>query len=154
MIDFCTSFHTIATMGLFDTLAKQAIGSFLGGGGANPQGELLSGLLKQAGGLPGLMEQFNQAGLKDAFASWVGTGENQPVQPAQLQQALGIEAITKLAGKAGLDVKTVLPLLAQFLPKVIDKLTPDGTMNNPNPSADQLQKVLTGVMGSLFGGKA
>ncbi len=141
-------------MGLFDSLAKQAIGSLLGSGGANPQGDLLSGLLSQAGGLPGLMDKFNKAGLNDAFSSWVGTGENQPVQPAQVQQALGADAIAALAGKVGLDAKTVLPLLTQFLPKIIDKLTPNGTMDNPNPSADQLQKVLAGVMGGIFGGKA
>lgn len=140
-------------MGLFDTLAKQAIGSFLGGK-SNSQGDLLSGLLNQAGGIPGLMEKFNQAGLKDTFNSWVSTGENQSVQPDQLQKALGSEAIAGLASKVGLDTKTVLPLLSQFLPQVIDKLTPNGAVDNPNPNADQLQKVFAGVMGSIFSGKA
>jgi uncharacterized protein YidB (DUF937 family) len=50
----------------------------------------------------------------------------------------------------------VLPLLSQFLPQVIDKLTPNGIVDDPNPSADQLQKVMASVMkgglGSLFGG--
>ena len=62
-------------MGLFDALAKQAIGSMLGGN-SNPPSEILSGLLSQAGGLSGLMGKFDQAGLKDTFSSWVSTGEN------------------------------------------------------------------------------
>ncbi len=159
MIDFRIKSNTIGSMGLFDTLAKQAIGSLLGGAGnSNPQGDLLSGLLSQAGGLSGLMDKFNQAGLKDAFSSWVGTGENQAVRPDQLQQALGSDAIAGLASKVGLDVKTVLPLLSQFLPQIIDKLTPNGAVDNSNPSADQLQNVVASVMkgglSSLFSGKA
>jgi uncharacterized protein YidB (DUF937 family) len=155
VIDFCTAFHTVRAMGLFDILAKQALGSLAGGSG-NPQGDLLSSLLNQAGGLTGLMERFNQAGLNEAFASWVGPGVNLAVQPDQLHQALGSDAINGLAGRIGLEVKTVLPLLSQFLPQVIDKLTPNGIVDDPNPSADQLQKVMASVMkgglGSLFGG--
>ena len=144
-------------MGLFDSLAKQAIGSFLGGSGGQPT-DLLSSLLNQAGGLPGLMQRFNQAGLTEVFASWVSTGENKPVQPAQMEQALGADAVADLSRKLGLDVNMVLPLISQFLPQVIDKLTPNGVVENTPPSGDQLQSVLASVMkdglGSLFGGRA
>jgi len=144
-------------MGLFDALAKQAIGSLLGGN-SNSQGELLSGLLNQAGGISGLMGKFDHAGLKDTFSSWVGTGENKAIQPDQLQQILGSDVVAGLAGKVGLDVKTVLPLLSQFLPQIVDKLTPNGAVEETNPSGDQLQNVLASVMkggiGGLFGGAA
>ena len=144
-------------MGLFDALAKQAIGSMLGGN-SNPPSEILSGLLSQAGGLSGLMGKFDQAGLKDTFSSWVSTGENKPIQPDQLQQILGSEVVAGLAGKIGLDAKTVLPLLSQFLPQIIDKLTPNGALEDSPPSGDELQKVVASVMkgglGGLFGGAA
>lgn len=144
-------------MGLFDALAKQAIGSMLGGN-SNPQGDLLSGLLSQAGGVSGLMDKFNQAGLSDTFSSWVGTGENKAIQPDQLQQILGSDVVAGIAGKVGLDAKTVLQLLSQFLPQIIDKLTPNGAVEASNPSGDQLQNVLASVMkgglGGLFGGAA
>jgi uncharacterized protein YidB (DUF937 family) len=144
-------------MGLFDSLAKQAIGSILGGGGQQPS-DLLSSLLNQAGGLTGLMERFDQAGLKDAFASWVSTGENLPVQPAQLERALGAQEISALAQKLGINAQMLLPMLNQFLPQIIDKLTPNGTVENAHPSADQLQSVIASVMkgglGGLFGGRA
>lgn len=146
-------------MGLFDTLAKQAIGSLLGGAGAgNAPSDLLSSLLNQAGGLPGLMQKFNQAGLADVFSSWVSTGANQAVQPDQLKQALGSDAIADAAGKLGIDTNTIMPLLAQFLPQIIDKLTPNGAIEGETPSSAQLQNVVAGVMksglSSLFGGKA
>jgi uncharacterized protein YidB (DUF937 family) len=144
-------------MGLFDALAKQAISSMLGAS-SNPQGELLSGLLNQVGGLSGLMGKFDQAGLKDTFSSWVGTGENKPIQPDQLQQILGSDAVAGVASKIGLDAKTVLPLLSQFLPQIVDKLTPNGAVEDSTPSGDQLQHVLASVMksrlGGLFGGAA
>jgi uncharacterized protein YidB (DUF937 family) len=128
------------------------------GGNSNPQGDILSGLLNQAGGISGLMDKFNQAGLSDTFSSWVGTGENKAIQPDQLQQILGSDVVAGIAGKVGLDAKTVLPLLSQFLPKIIDKLTPNGAVEESNPSGDQLQNVLASVMkggiGGLFGGAA
>jgi uncharacterized protein YidB (DUF937 family) len=143
-------------MGLFDALAKQALGSFLGTGSGHPA-DLLSSLLQEAGGLPGLMQRFQQAGLTEAFASWVSLGENRAVQPAQIEQALGSDAVAALAGRLGLDANTVLPLLTQFLPQVIDKLTPNGQMEDAQPSVDQLHRVLASVMksgvSSFIGGR-
>lgn len=104
------------------------------------------------------MQKFNQAGLADVFSSWVSTGANQAVQPDQLKQALGSDAIADAAGKLGIDTNTIMPLLAQFLPQIIDKLTPNGAIEGETPSSAQLQNVVAGVMksglSSLFGGKA
>jgi uncharacterized protein YidB (DUF937 family) len=142
-------------MGLFDSLAKQALGGIMGG---NQQGDMLSGLLNQAGGLDGLKDRFQQVGLGEVFASWVSTGANQPVQPSQLEGALGSDAIQNLASKVGFDVKNLLPLLSQFLPQVIDQLTPNGSIDETHPSSEKLQSVLSSVMksglGSFFGGRA
>lgn len=144
-------------MGLFDSLAKQAMGSLLGGSGGQSS-DFLSTLLNQAGGLPGLKEKFKQAGLTEIFASWVSTGENKTVQPAQMEQALGADAVADLAQKLGLNVNMVLPLISQFLPQVIDKLTPNGVVEDQQPSGDQLQNVLASVMkgglSSFFGGRS
>ena len=143
-------------MGLFDTLAKQALGGIFGGG--SKQGDMLTGLLNQAGGLGGLMQQFQQAGLGDTFASWVSTDENKPVQPDQLETALGADAVRDMAAKLGFDAKMVLPLMSQFLPQIIDRLTPGGVIDDTHPSSDKLQEVLSGVMksglGGLFGGRS
>ena len=50
-------------MGLFDTLAKNALGSMLGGGSRQDPAAMLSGLLSEAGGMEGLMSQFQSAGF-------------------------------------------------------------------------------------------
>jgi uncharacterized protein YidB (DUF937 family) len=143
-------------MGLFDSLAKNALGGMLGGSKQDPAA-MLSGLLNDAGGLQGLMGQFQKAGFGEQFASWVGTDENKPLDAEQVQSAVGAEEIQRLASKLGMQTQTVLPLLAQFLPQVIDKLTPKGQIDDNNPSGGQIQSVLTGLisssLGGLFGGK-
>lgn len=144
-------------MGLFDTLAKNALGSMLGGSSKQDPAAMLSGLLSEAGGIEGLMSQFQSAGFSSQFASWVSTGENQPLSEDQMQSAIGAEALQGLASKLGMNTGTVLPLLAQFLPQVIDKLTPQGQIADNHPSSGQLQSVLTSVisssLGGLFGGR-
>lgn len=129
-------------MGLFDTIAKHAMGGFLGGG----QVEMLQELLTQGGGLPGVAQRFEAAGLQEVFASWVSTGPNQAVTASQVQAALGEENVQRLVGKLGFDSGTLLPLMAQFLPNIIDKLTPGGAIENPHPTPDDLRKALDSAM--------
>ncbi len=57
---------------------------------ATPDGGLL-------GGLGGLLDKLKNGGLADAADSWVGTGQNKPVQPGQLGSALGQQTISDLA---------------------------------------------------------
>ncbi len=140
-------------MGLLDTLAKNALGSMLGGSSAKQDpAAMLAGLLSNAGGLEGLKDKFQGAGLGEQFASWVGTGANQPLDSSQLRNAVGEDTVQDLSGQMGMKMDTVLPLLAQFLPQVIDKLTPQGEITNNHPSGSQLQSVLTSVISSGLGG--
>jgi uncharacterized protein YidB (DUF937 family) len=74
-----------------------------------------------------------------------------------MQSAIGPDVLQGLASKLGMNTSTIMPLLAQFLPQVIDKLTPQGQITDNQPSSGQLQSVLTSVissgLGGLFGGK-
>jgi uncharacterized protein YidB (DUF937 family) len=107
-----------------------------GGGGA---GAGAGGL----GGLGGLVSKMQQSGLGDIVGSWVGTGQNLPVQPDQLGNALGQDTISSMAGQLGMNNNDLLGQLAQMLPQVVDKLTPQGQM----PQGD-----LSSILGSLVGG--
>ena len=82
----------------------------------------------------------------------MGTGENKPLDAEQVQSAVGMDEIQRLASKLGMQTQTVLPLLAQFLPQVIDKLTPKGQIDDNNPSGGQIQSVLTSLISSSLGG--
>lgn len=109
---------------------------------------MLGGVLEQQGGLGGLMGKFSQAGLGDVFASWVGSGNNHAVSAAQIQNVLGSEQVRALAAKLGIDPAMASTLLAQYLPLIIDKLTPQGQVD---PAADQPQS-LAALLPSLLKG--
>lgn len=111
-------------MGLFNSI----VGSVLSGGNSQ-QGQvmqLVSMLMQENGGASGLLGKLQQGGLGDAVSSWIGQGENQTVDSGSLENALGSGTIASLAQKSGLDNSAVSGLLAQFLPSIIDKITPNG----------------------------
>jgi uncharacterized protein YidB (DUF937 family) len=114
---------------------------------------ILSGLLTQSGGLQGLASKFSQSGQGNAFSSWVGLGENQSVSSNQIQEALGSDQIRALADRLGVDPAMASNFLAEYLPKIVDKLTPAGKID---PAADH-QQGLAALLPSLLqslGGKS
>ena len=86
------------------------------------------------GGLGDLVSKFQKAGHGGAMDSWIGSGQNQPIQPGQLGSTLGQTTISDLARQAGVSEQDLLNGLAQALPGVIDKLTPRGRL----PTAEEL----------------
>jgi uncharacterized protein YidB (DUF937 family) len=78
------------------------------------------------GGLGGLIAQLQKGGLDEIVKSWVGTGQNKPVQPDELGDALGKKAVTQMADKCGCSQDDLLTQLSKALPGIIDKLTQDG----------------------------
>jgi uncharacterized protein YidB (DUF937 family) len=132
-------------MGLLDGLLGSVLGKAMGGGQqGNMLMDMVTGLLSnpQSGGLTGLLDKFKAAGLGDQAASWVSTGQNMPVSGDQINNALGGDFIQQIAGKLGVDSSQASGGLAQLLPQLIDKLTPDGTV--PQDS-NQLEQGLAGL---------
>lgn len=95
-------------------------------GNVAQQGQQGQGGAADLGGLGGLLAQLQQAGLDDVVRSWVGTGDNKPVQPDALGDALGKKTVTQMADKAGCSPNDLLSQLSKALPGIIDKLTHDG----------------------------
>jgi uncharacterized protein YidB (DUF937 family) len=146
-------------MGLLDSVLGSAMGALQGGGQGGGSavlmqviGSLLSG--QQGGGAGGglgglgaLLQQLQQGGLGEAAQSWVSTGQNLPVSADQLQAALGGDRIGALAQQVGLDPGDLAGQLAQYLPQVVDRLTPDGQLPAGGGGAD-----LGGLLGNVLGG--
>lgn len=124
----------------------QLSNSLLGGEGKGGTAlAIAQQLLSEHGGLNGLVSKLSSSGMEAAVQSWIGTGQNLPVSADQIQAALGGPAIQALAGKFGMDGSALAGMIAQQLPGLIDKLTPNGQM----PSADQLTSQL-GTLKGLF----
>ncbi len=107
-------------MGLFDSLIGGAVGAEMA--------VVVNRLIEQHGGVQGLVNELQQKGLGPAVKSWVGTGPNQPVSPAQIHQALGPDTISQLAAKLGIPAEDLAKKLSEVLPTAVDKLTPGGTV--------------------------
>jgi len=80
------------------------------------------------GGLDVLINQFKQNGFEDVINSWIGTGQNQPISPTQLRDALGQNTVNDLSRQAGAPQDDLLTQLSKYLPGVIDRLTPNGQL--------------------------
>lgn len=133
-------------MGLLDGL----MGSLMGGqqqGGNNPLLQIAMQMLADkgngSGGLGGLMNTLQNAGLGDQLKSWIGTGENMPISGDQLSQALGSDKLREIASQLGMSHGEVSGGLADILPQMIDKLTPNGQLpDNNNVLQDALSAFL------------
>lgn len=114
-------------MGLLD----QVVGALAGGQSGGGNGQLIQTVLQlinspQIGGLSGLLKSLQQGGLGEAANSWVSTGQNMPVSADQIQSSLGDSLLPGLAAQLGVTPEQASGSLAQYLPQIIDHLTPNG----------------------------
>ena len=107
-------------MGLLDSILGGA------GGEGSPISAITDLLGAQEGGLGGLIGAFEQNGLGGLASSWIGKGDNLPISAEQIQNVLSSGMLADFAAKLGVDPQAAAGTLAQVLPQVIDKLTPDG----------------------------
>lgn len=135
-------------MGLLDSV----VGALAGGqsGGSNGLMDVVMQLINnQPGGLGGLVQSFQQGGLGEIVNSWVSTGQNLPVSAEQLQAVLGGGAMQDIAAKLGVSPEQASGSLADLLPQVVDKLTPNGQV--PEGGGDLLAQGLDMLKkGGLF----
>lgn len=105
-----------------------------GGIGAFGAGSLLGGLagmiggLGGAGALGGLMRQFEQTGFGEHARSWIGGGENEPIEPEQVETVLGGQTLNELARRFQIPIEQLKTELASALPEAVDQLTPRGKL--------------------------
>ena len=114
------------------------LGSLLGGGAAGGgQSALLNIVLGMVankaggnqgagGGLGDLIGKFQQGGLGDVAASWVGNGQNMPISSDQLSNVFGSDMLNQIASQLGVSQSEAAGQLSQMLPEVVNHLTPNG----------------------------
>jgi uncharacterized protein YidB (DUF937 family) len=107
-------------MGLLDGV----LGGVVGAGMVS----VVNGIIEKHGGVQGIVNEFEKNGLGATVKSWVGTGPNDPVSPADVHRVLGPDLLQQLSARSGLPVQELVDKLAQLLPQAVDRLTPDGTI--------------------------
>ncbi len=86
------------------------------------------------GSLSVLVDHLCKGGLEQQVKSWVGTGENLPVDSEQLRGALGDKPVQNMGRQAGIPAERILQILAQYLPAAIDQASPNGKLQDPQRS--------------------
>lgn len=139
-------------MGLLDMILGAVTGkSGSAGDSAHPLGAALNSLLEQNGGLQGLMTKFSEGGLGEVFSSWVGMGDNKSVSGDQINKLLGSDQVRSLASNLGIDPSKASGFLADYLPKIVDKLTPTGELGAGGDQAGGLAALLPSLLSSIAG---
>lgn len=113
-------------MGLFDSLASSMLGKLGGEKGAIAQ--VAIDLFNQNGGLNGVLEKFKAAGFSNEVASWVNKQHNLPINAEQITQVLGSDKIHQTAAKLNMNAQDISAKIAEYLPQVIDRMTPEGQL--------------------------
>ena len=108
--------------GLSDML-KGGLGGLLAGGAA---GSILSG------GLGDLLNSSSRRPRRPAPTPGSATVPTSSSRPATSPNALGADQIDALTSQSGLSRDELLQGLSQFLPDVVNHLTPDGRLPDEN----------------------
>jgi uncharacterized protein YidB (DUF937 family) len=134
-------------MGFLDDVLGMA---GIGGAAQSPQHANAMGAIMdyinspQVGGISGLQQMFHNQGLGGVISSWIGTGQNLPISQDQLQSVLHSETLQNVAAKAGIDPSQLTGMMAQLLPHVVDKLTPNGQVPDSGALAQMMKGLAAG----------
>jgi len=78
--------------------------------------------------LNGLVAALQKGGLNAQVQSWLGPGNNLPITEDQLKAVLGNSQVQDFARQLGLPVDQALKTMAQYLPEIVDKASPNGVL--------------------------
>jgi len=120
-------------MGLLDNLGLgDMLKSLLGQAESAGLPAIINNVLAQTQyrDLNGLVAALQKGGLNALVQSWLGPGANLPITEDQLKAVLGNSQVQDFARHLGLPVDETLKNLAQYLPNIVDKASPNGTLRS------------------------
>jgi uncharacterized protein YidB (DUF937 family) len=113
--------------------AQQPVPGQPSGSAAGPSfNDILEG--SGLGNLEGLVKRLSSGGLEQEVQSWLGKGENMPVNGDQLRGALGDQHVQNIGQQTGVSADQILQILARYLPAAIDQASPNGKIQDPSRS--------------------
>ena len=120
------------------------------GGEGGGQGGIMQSVIGMVsdGGLSGLLQKFQSAGLGDKAQSWVSSEQqNQQLSGQEVRQALGEEEVNRIAQESGVSSDEAADHLASSIPETVNELTPDGNV----PDEGTLQQRIGSLAGKIPG---
>ncbi|NIF24004.1 YidB family protein [Candidatus Pantoea multigeneris] len=127
-------------MGLLNTVTNTLAGQ---GASSSPY-QVIFTWIEEQGGCGAILEKFKAEGLENLIQSWLTSGDNLPISPERITAILGSPAVQNLAVKLGVDSEKASTILAEYLPKIIDTLSPNGHISERNDLVSSGVKLLEG----------
>lgn len=93
--------------------------------------------------LGSIISKVSEGNFADIISSWIGSGENKPIEADAVSTLLGEEKIEAFAKELGVSVESAKKALADALPELVDKAT-----NDESVIGSLLEKV-GGIEGAL-----
>uniref|UniRef100_UPI0018926D21 YidB family protein n=2 Tax=Catenulispora pinisilvae TaxID=2705253 RepID=UPI0018926D21 len=90
------------------------------------------------GGVSEALDKLKKSSIGEQVQSWIGKGENKPVNADQVTQAIGQDQMEQIAQQAGTTPEQAAQAMADKLPGMVDKMTPDGQLPNPQSIKDNV----------------
>ena len=124
-----------ATTGIDTDKITGALSSIFGGNSENGEGGL---------DLSSIVSNLTNGNLGETISSWIGNGENAPIDKEQVTELLGSDKVEEFANELGVNVDSAKQALSDVLPNLVDKVTSEDS----NIASDLLSKVggIDGVM--------
>jgi uncharacterized protein YidB (DUF937 family) len=138
-------------MGLLDSILSAVSGRGDTSSEGNQLLGVLSGFLRRAVACKAWPANFLRAARATHFRPgwlWVKTSRFPPIK---IQEALGSGQIRAIATKMGVDPNLASQFLAEYLPKIVDKLTPTGKVDPTVDHQQGLAALLPSLLQSLDG---
>ena len=124
-----------STSGIDTGTIMDALGSILGSN-SNSQGGGLD--------LGSIISNISNGDLGEVIASWIGSGENAPIEPDRVPELIGEDKIEEFAQKLGVDPEIAKDELANVLPNLVDQAT-----NEDSSLAQDLLEKVGGIDGLM-----
>ena len=104
-----------ATTSLDPDQLSSALGNLFGGTG----GKLDFGTL---------LGKMKESGLDDIVTSWLGNGKNASISGETIKNLLGSDKVADFASMLGLSESSAEAAIADALPEMVDKASPEGSL--------------------------
>lgn len=75
-----------------------------------------------------LLGKMQGGGMADVAQSWLGDGDNNPVEGNQITEMFGADKISEFASKLGLSEEEAVGGLQDALPQIVDKASSGGSI--------------------------
>jgi uncharacterized protein YidB (DUF937 family) len=131
----------LALLGLLAYQNRDKIGALLRGetqpgepNNSQEVGGVIDNLI-DGSGLREVLDRFRNSGSSEQVDSWVGLGENEPLQRDQVERAIDPETLDELSRQTGLRREELLYRITRDLPVAVDRATPTGQLPLEEDSA-------------------